>query len=47
MGQEAGFIRPQSNLILKPFSIHSEIEKIERENLDLFGLRVLMQAHEL
>jgi len=47
MVQEAGFIKLLSSLILKPFNMHSGIEKIEKENLDLFGLRVLMQAHEL
>ena len=47
MEQEAGFIRPQSNLILKRFNMLLETEKIEKENLDLFGLLVLMQALEL
>jgi hypothetical protein len=47
MEQEAGFIRRQSNLILKLFNTLLEIEKTEKENLGPYGLHVLMQAQEL
>ena len=38
MELEAGFIKLLSNQILKHFNMLLEIEKIEKEILDLFGL---------
>jgi len=47
MGLGVGFIRQQSNLISKRFNMHLEIEKTKKENLELYGLLVLMRVQEL
>ena len=47
MVQEAGSIRPRSNLISNLFNMHLEIEKIKKEALDLYGFQELIQHQEI
>jgi hypothetical protein len=46
MGPEVGFLKQQSNLTLSLFSMHLEIEKIEKEHLGPYGLPELMPEQE-
>ena len=46
MGLEVDFIKLQNNLILNHFSMLLEIEKIEKELLDHYGLQELMLEQE-
>ena len=43
---EAGYLKQQNNLISSRFSMHLEIEKIEKDHLGLYGLLELMPALE-
>ena len=43
---EADFIKLPNNQILNHFNMHLEIEKTEKEILDLYGLLVSMLAQE-
>jgi hypothetical protein len=42
MGPEVGFLKQQSNLTSSLFSMHLEIEKIEKDHSELFGFLELM-----
>jgi len=46
MELEVGFLKLQSNLILNHCNMLSEIEKIEKEHLDLYGLPESMLVQE-
>ena len=45
--QEVGFIRLQNNQILNPFNMLSEIERIKKEALSLYGSQESMLVQDL